>query len=186
MSTPFAALAHPDSGGRPRLDCRRLPWTFFPCRFNGAYRRTDRFLSNRRAFCKIRQGAGSLAGKGCAPGSAGVPPAKTQKEKGLGLRPRERGRPARTRPGRVVAFGFTGLVGSPAGQRRENAFAKNAGGTPALPGGILLGGLGGTDPGNPVQGPPLPGRQKGAVAAALPGRPAVVDHPVGQEGVLSR
>ena len=47
--------------------------------------------SAARAFCKIRQVAGFFTGKGCDP--------------------RERGRPARTRPGRVVAIGFTGLAG---------------------------------------------------------------------------
>ena len=51
-------------------------------------------LVSNRAFCKIRQEAGFIVGKSCCPW--------------------ERGRPARTRPGRVVAIGFTGWVGSPA------------------------------------------------------------------------
>ena len=46
----------------------------------------------------------------------------------------ERGRPARTRLGRVVAIGFTGLVGSPADWRRGSAFTRMRAGRP-LPGG---------------------------------------------------
>ena len=42
----------------------------------------------------------------------------------------ERGRPARTRLGRVVAIGFTGLVGSPADWRRGSAFTRMRAGRP--------------------------------------------------------
>ena len=57
-----------------------------------------------RAFCKIHQSAGFIAGKDCDS--------------------RERGRPARTRPGREVAIGLTDLVGSPYDRRRAAALQE--------------------------------------------------------------
>ena len=44
--------------------------------------------------------------------------------------PGSAGSPARTRLGRVVAIGFTGLVGSPADWRRGSAFTRMRAGRP--------------------------------------------------------
>ena len=69
--------------------------------YEGTRRKTK---EKRGAFCKIRQSAGFIAGKDCDS--------------------RERGRPARTRPGREVAIGLTDLVGSPYDRHRAAALQE--------------------------------------------------------------
>ena len=147
------------------------------------------------AFCKIRQSAGFIAGKDCDS--------------------RERGRPARTRPGREVAIGLTDLVGSPYDRHRAAAL-QECGRDARAPGGeptasqvqihpepadhdrcppIVMPDcefckrlLGVVDPEKTTQAGErlLLAEQESAVPAPLSGPAPVVDHAVGNKGVVAR